>query len=290
MQSTTRSRIALAPRTTVEMAEFAATQIRDAIIDGQYRPGDRLIENDLATQLQVSRHPVREALRRLGREGFVTVRANRGAVVAEVDAVSILEVYEIRAVLGALALRHLLLGRRGPSPDYMKKLEQLAQKAHDYAAKDQQTEMIQYDLDFQATVVEASGLSRIATYFRDLNAEIRRFNNVLRINYPNKEATIQKHVVGLLEAIRVCDLPEAERIWHDKFVTAATRFMALASDADEYRTRDPRWLLFATGTVSADARPEERTPHLISEAQGSGRRGSSAVSRQVKRQSKISRG
>ena len=98
MQSMSHPRIALAPRTTVEMAEFAATQIRDAIINGQYRPGDRLIENDLATQLQISRHPVREALRRLGREGFVTMRANRGAVVAEVDAMSILEVYEIRAV------------------------------------------------------------------------------------------------------------------------------------------------------------------------------------------------
>ena len=290
MQSMTRSRIALAPRTTVEMAEFAATQIRDAIINGQYRPGDRLIENDLAAQLQVSRHPVREALRRLGREGFVTMRANRGAVVAEVDAMSILEVYEIRAVLGALALRHLLLGRRGPSAEYLKKLEQLAQKAHDHAAKDQQTEMIQYDLDFQATVVEASGLSRIATYFRDLNAEIRRFNAVLRINYPNKEATIKKHVLGLLEAIRVCDLPEAERIWHDKFVTAATRFMALASDADEYRTRDPCWLLFATGAVSADARPDERTPQLKSGAQGSGIRGSTATAREAKYPNKVSRG
>jgi DNA-binding GntR family transcriptional regulator len=232
------------------MAEFAATQIRDAIIDGQYRPGDRLIEMDLATQLQVSRHPVREALRRLGREGFVAMRANRGAVVAEVDAVSILEVYEIRAVLGALALRHLLLGRHGPSPEYLRKLEQLAHKARDHAAKDQQSEMIRYDLDFQATVVEASGLRRIATYFRDLNAEIRRFNNALRINYPNKEATIKKHVIGLLEAIRAGDLQEAERVWHDKFATAATRFMALIPDADEYRIRDPSWLLFAAGPVS----------------------------------------
>jgi GntR family transcriptional regulator, trigonelline degradation regulator len=286
MRSVTRSRIALAPRTTVEMAEYAATQIRDAIIDGRYRPGDRLVEMDLAAQLQVSRHPVREALRRLGREGFVAVRANRGAVVAEVDAISVLEVYEIRAVLGALALRHLLLGRQGASQEHLRKLEQLAQKARDHAAKDQQNEMIQYDLEFQATVVEASGLRRIANHFRDLNAEIQRFNNALRINYPNKEATIKKHVIGLLEAIRAVNLQEAERIWHDKFVTAATRFMALVPDADEYRMRDPSWLLFAAGSVSEHPRlPEDVLPRT-SKPRGSSK---GAAVRQAKYRGELSR-
>jgi DNA-binding GntR family transcriptional regulator len=229
------------------MAEYAAAQIREAIIAGHYQPGDRLIEIDLAQQLQVSRHPVREALRRLDREGFVAVRANRGAVVADVGAASILEVYEIRAALGALALRHLLLGRHGPSPEYLKKLEQLAEKARYHAAKDSQKEMIKYDLLFQATIVEASGLSRIATYFRELNAEIERFNNYFKIDYPDKVATIDRHLFGILRAIRAANLVEAEQIWQDKFITAATRFMAHVPDADEYRARDPSWLLFAAG-------------------------------------------
>lgn len=249
------------------MSEYAASQIRDAIIEGKYRPGDRLVEMDLSAQLQVSRHPVREALRRLHREGFVAVRANRGAVVADVDAISILEVYEIRAVLGALALRHLLLGRKGPSPEYLKKLERLAEKAREHAAKGEQNEMIQYDLEFQAAVAEASGLSRISTYFRDLNAEIRRFNNALRIDYPNKEATIKLHVGGLLKAIKSGDLDYAEHIWHDKFVTAATRFMALIPDADEYRTRDPSWLLFAASSFSDSSLSKAKalSPTSISE-------------------------
>jgi DNA-binding GntR family transcriptional regulator len=279
MRNIVRSKIPLAPRTTVEMAEYAATQIRDAIIEGIYRPGDRLVEMDLAAQMHVSRHPVREALRRLDREGFVAVRANRGAIVAEVDAISILEVYEIRAVLGALALRHLLLGRQGPSPQYLRKLEQLAQKARDHAAKDQQKAMIHYDLQFQATVVEASGLSRIATYFRELNAEVQRFNNALRIIYPNKEATIELHIFGLLHAIRAGDLAEAERIWHDKFVTAATRFMAQIPDADEYRMRDASWLLFAAGPVSEQSPSKADMPQITSMPTRAARSDAAAASR-----------
>lgn len=282
MRNTARLKAALAPRTEVEMSEYAASQIRDAIIDGKYRPGDRLVEMDLSAQLQVSRHPVREALRRLHREGFVAVRANRGAVVADVDALSILEVYEIRAVLGALALRHLLLGRQGPSPEYVKKLERLAEKARDHAAKGEQNEMIQYDLEFQATVVEASGLRRISTYFRELNAEIRRFNNALRIDYPNKEATIKLHVGGLLKAIKAGDLDDAEHIWHDKFVTAATRFMALIPDADEYRTRDPSWLLFAAGSFSEAALAATDTLPSLSISEKAAHMRSSAAARESK--------
>src|SRR5260370_25391338 len=81
--------VGLAPMTNVESAEHAADQIRDAIITGRYKPGDRLVEKQLTDQLNISRHPVREALRRLSREGFVEVRINRGAVVAPLEASSI---------------------------------------------------------------------------------------------------------------------------------------------------------------------------------------------------------
>ena len=251
MQNAPRPKPQLAPLTTVEMAEFAATQIREAIIDGAYQPGDRLIENDVAEQLQVSRHPVREALRRLAREGFVEVRANRGAVVTDISAASILEVYEIRAALGALALRHLLLGRKGPSDANIRKLEQLAEKAHYYAGEDNQKQMVKYDLLFQATIIEASGLGRMAAYFHELNAEIQQFNNIFKMSYSDKQPTIKRHLFGLLKAIRSGNLNAAEQIWHDKFVTAATRFMAHVPDLGEYQSRDPSWLLFAAGPATS---------------------------------------
>ena len=246
MESPARHKALLTPRNTVEMAEFAATQIREAIVDGRYAPGDRLVESDLAEQLQVSRHPVREALRHLDREGFVTIRANRGAVVADIDAESILEVYEIRAALGMLALRHLLLGPRGMPRDCISKLEALAEKARTHAVNGNQRELIKADLMFQLTIVEASGLGHVTTYFAQLNAEVQRFNNSLKMVYSDNLSTVELHLVPLLEALRAGDLEEAERIWQAKFVRAATHFMEHIPEADKYRSGNPVWLIFAT--------------------------------------------
>ena len=67
--------------------------LRGAISRGELLPGARLIEADLATQLQVSRAPVREALRMLSQEGLVAATPNRGAFVARLSLQDIREVY-----------------------------------------------------------------------------------------------------------------------------------------------------------------------------------------------------
>lgn len=235
-------------RSAVDSVEYAAAQIRQAIVSGQYEPGERLIEINLSDKLGISRHPIREALRRLDREGLVQVRANRGAIVAEVDVPSLFEVYEIRASLGAIAIRHLLLQKDPLSAAAYKKLEQFALRSQKAAAENRQSDMIKADLEFQALVVEASGLMRVATYFRSLEADIQRFNTLLKIDYPEKEHFTTKHVVGLLHAIRDHNLTLAQSIWHDKFVTAVVRFAALVPDAGDWAS-DPRWAAFREGRL-----------------------------------------
>jgi DNA-binding GntR family transcriptional regulator len=229
----------LAPRTVVENAGYAARQLREAIVAGKLRPGVRLIEMELADQLSMSRHPIREALRELGREGFVEMRPNRGAVVAGVDAKDILEVYEIRAALGSLALRHLLLEDRSPTAAELSQLERMARKALDYAASGNQPMMVQHDLAFQAQIVALSGMVRAAAYFQALGAEIQRFINLLRISYPDKESTARREVLGLFEAIRDRNHPRADKIWRDKFTVAARRLVALIPTEEE-RARSTR--------------------------------------------------
>ena len=99
MSKSDREGVTLAPMTVMESTEFAAEQIRQAIIAGKFKPGDRLVEQHLTDMISVSRHPVREALRLLAREGFVELRRNRGALVSAVDPGSVVEVYNIRMAL-----------------------------------------------------------------------------------------------------------------------------------------------------------------------------------------------
>lgn len=76
-----------------------AAKLRDAILSGVFRPGERLLESDLCRRMGVSRPSVREALRRLEAERLITIRPNRGPVVTEISWEEAREIYHVRALL-----------------------------------------------------------------------------------------------------------------------------------------------------------------------------------------------
>lgn len=86
-------------------ATVIAGRIRDAIISGELAPGERLTEVRLAEEHHVSRIPVREALRALETEGFVTITPNRGAVVSHVGAAEAADLIEVREAIEVLIIR-----------------------------------------------------------------------------------------------------------------------------------------------------------------------------------------
>src|ERR1700722_628906 len=87
----------------VGSSELAYRKIRQAIIEGRYQPGQRLIEQRISEEFDLSRTPVRESLRRLDAEGLVIIERNRGAVVRPIARAEILDLYELRSRLEALA-------------------------------------------------------------------------------------------------------------------------------------------------------------------------------------------
>jgi DNA-binding GntR family transcriptional regulator len=89
----------------VTASNRVAEAIRHAILSGELRPGQRLVERDLATALGISKTPVREALKILSRSGLVTATANYGATVRTVDAEMARRVYEARLLVEPPAVR-----------------------------------------------------------------------------------------------------------------------------------------------------------------------------------------
>src|ERR687884_101601 len=87
-------------------------QLKRVIIAGELRPGDRVLETDLAEQLGVSRGPVREAFRQLEQEGLLVSYPHRGTFVATVPDEEIDEVYALRAHLEAYAARRVVAEHR----------------------------------------------------------------------------------------------------------------------------------------------------------------------------------
>lgn len=216
----------LEPIPSEEAAQQAARQIRQAIIDGAYAPGQRLTERELTEQLNISRHPVRDALRLLAREGFVELHRNRGAQVSSIDASMVREVYAIRRTLGHLALDHIADESGRIPPGVLRDLEKIAERAARLAQARKHDEAIEADLEFQQAIIEGSNLKRVNGYFRELTDDIRRFDKSLGVVYTDQERYIERYIKSLLDALVKGDRDEARRVWDEKFDKAVERFLS----------------------------------------------------------------
>src|SRR6202048_2636796 len=86
------------------LAHSIRSRLREAILKGDFAPGEHVREVEIAARYEVSRGPVREALAQLEQEGLVLLRRNRGAVVARLSRADLEEVYSLRLALERLAV------------------------------------------------------------------------------------------------------------------------------------------------------------------------------------------
>lgn len=122
----------------------------DAITDGSIAPGERITQEEIADQLQVSRSPVLQALRLLKKDGFVEDAPGRGVQVAPLDPVRIGRLYEVRGALDALAARLAAQARYAIDPGIIER-GRLAAEGTDLKA------IIDADLAFHNAIYTGSG-------------------------------------------------------------------------------------------------------------------------------------
>ena len=90
---------------TPDLVEQVYASLLDAISDGTLTPGARIMQEDIAEQLAVSRQPVLQALRLLRKDGFVLDAPGRGVLVAPLDVTTLVQIYQVRSTLDALAAK-----------------------------------------------------------------------------------------------------------------------------------------------------------------------------------------
>lgn len=143
-------------------ADRAYAAIRGGILDGTFELGVRLPEEDLAARAGVSRTPVREALRRLAAEGFVTFEPNRGAQVASWTDGDLEEIFELRAMLeghaAARAARRATAGQLDAMADLAGRMEAAART--DTAAE--LDRIAELNTTFHRTILTAAASPRLA--------------------------------------------------------------------------------------------------------------------------------
>jgi DNA-binding GntR family transcriptional regulator len=145
-------------------------QLKRVIIAGELRPGDRVLETDLAEQLGVSRGPVREAFRQLEQEGLLVSYPHRGTFVATVPEDEIEEVYALRAHLEGYAARKVVTERRDEALAVLGDLfDQMLAAAQ---AKDLPG-LADIDLQFHDTLLELSGFQGLHRIWRSMDGLVR---------------------------------------------------------------------------------------------------------------------
>jgi holo-ACP synthase len=96
-------------KSKISMSEKVYQRIKSDILDNKLKPGEKLIEENLANEFNVSRTPVREALKQLDQDGLITYYPRRGSVVSQISMKDAQELYEIREVLEGLAIRRICM-------------------------------------------------------------------------------------------------------------------------------------------------------------------------------------
>lgn len=164
---------ALAPAETRALAENVAERLRRAILHGDFEPGERLREEQLAAALEVSRGPVREAFAQLEREGLVVRRRHRGVVVRRLSEHDLAEVYSLRVALEGLALRWA--ARNATTADHERMEHAVEAIGRSISPDVSVREAAQVDLDFHDLVYEAAHHERLDRSWRDLRPQVFLF-------------------------------------------------------------------------------------------------------------------
>jgi DNA-binding GntR family transcriptional regulator len=175
------------------LSDQVANQLREAILSGQLKPGQRIVEREIAEAMALSRGPVRDALKILQNERLVVQYPHRGAFVAWLTLQDAEEIYSLREALEVLALQYAV---RCATDEQIAELGRVVDEMIIRLQQEHtQTEATDLDLAFHYTLCRISGHGRVLTAWTALRDQVRLLLLTHRILHPMdfRENAIEWH-------------------------------------------------------------------------------------------------
>lgn len=191
----------------------------DWIMEGTLRPGEKIVDKDLAAHLGVSRTPVREALRRLEDKDLVESSANRWTRVAEIPAREPEMIYPIIWTLEKLALAEAMGRMTAADFHRMEQANIILEEAID---RDDPVAASKADADFHDIFIECSENIHLIKILQDLKIRYRRLEVYFFEGTSYAESSIKEHQ-DLIDALKNKDLGRAEQIIHSNWEKSLER-------------------------------------------------------------------
>ncbi len=164
--------------------------LRKAILTGELKPGERLMEIHLANRLGVSRTPIREAIRKLELEGLVIMIPRRGAEVAQITEKSLKDVLEVRRALDALCAE---LACERISEEEKGKLKQACDQFRHAAVTGDAATIAAADVAFHDIIVLATGNERLIQLINNLSEQMYRYRFEYIKDESRHDNLVQEH-------------------------------------------------------------------------------------------------
>ncbi|MGO2520406.1 MAG: GntR family transcriptional regulator [Microbacterium sp.] len=218
------------------ISEQVEESIRQMVLDGTLKAGERLNEVALAEAMGISRGPLREAIRKLSGEGLLSTGTHRGAFVKRYEPQEIIDFYELRA---ALELYSIKLTIRRASDEHLQELaEHLAQ---DQARNTNEASSIVAmtsgpyvaELDFHQQLASLSGNKAIQEHLADINHKLYLALRSTTQTSSRKETTVNSHYI-ILDAVRARDVETSMALLTDHLNDSMRNSLQVMGLLDKY--------------------------------------------------------
>ena len=187
-------------------------KLRQAIIKGSLKPGQRLVMASLAREFKISETPIREAIRRLESDGYVTFIPHSGAVVTKINDQELSEIYLIRISLEGLATR-LAVPFISPSDiSWLKKKNQEMRVAID---RSRYENLARLNKAFHLRIYRAAPFPRLYKMIADLWDAFERWPSIFSFVPARAETAIREHE-QIIEALQTADIDKADMLMKEQ--------------------------------------------------------------------------
>ena len=164
--------------------------LRKAILRGELKPGERLMEIQLANKLGVSRTPIREAIRKLELEGLVLMIPRKGAEVAQITEKNMQDVLEVRKALEELSVQ---LACERITPEQVEEMKMAAEDFRKVLKSGDVTKIAEADVKFHDIIFAATNNQRLITLLNNLREQIYRYRVEYLKDEKNYPRLIEEH-------------------------------------------------------------------------------------------------
>ena len=213
------------------LSDHIADQLREAIVSDEFKPGQRIVERQIAEAMQTSRGPVRDALLLLENEGLVVRYSHRGTFVARLTMEDAEEIWSLRQAIESVAVEYAL---RRATPEDLDELDNLVEEmAAKVKAGYSLSEATELDLAFHRTLCRISGHKRALAAWEALSSQTRALLVGHRRRNPRDfpERAVSWHR-RLVDALRAGDLDRSQDELR-KHLATTVEGLIISSSGDE---------------------------------------------------------